>query len=284
MPANTEIFLAMRARDEFGNPGPLSNVLHVSTLPSPHGVVTPGAVAAELRTGESVQEAFVLHNDSPGTLEWSAADARAGGQREHSRVWPDEALAKGQDGAPQGPQAEAAGGPDAFGYRWLDSTAPGGPAYAWVDIETPANAIDLVGDDALSAEVPIGFSFPYYGRRYTGVRVSTNGFLSFATAPVPFVNSGLPSTRGVSTMIAPCWDDLNFGSSTRRAYAAVVDGRFVVTWLDVPRYADPGSVQTFQAIFSPSGEICFQYRSPAPACGTTARSVSRTRRARSGSR
>lgn len=261
LPANTEVFLAMRARDEFGNPGPLSNVLRVSTLPSPHGVVTPGTLAAELRTGESVQEAFVLHNDSPGTLEWTVPTPELEVSVNMSRVWPEEVLAKGQDGASHGPQAEAAGGPDAFGYRWLDSSAPGGPTYAWVDIESPANAIDLVGDDALSAEVPIGFSFPYYGRRYTAVRVSTNGYLAFATAPVPYVNSGLPSTRGVSTMIAPCWDDLNFGSSTRRAYAAMVDGRFVVTWLDVPRYADPGSIQTFQAIFSPSGELCFQYRS-----------------------
>ena len=30
-----------------------------------------------------------------------------------------------------------------------------------------------------------------------------------------------------------------------------MNGEFVVTWLDVPRYADPGSTQTFQAILSP---------------------------------
>ena len=38
------------------------------------------------------------------------------------------------------------------------------------------------------------------------------------------------------------------------------DGRFVVSWLGVPRYNDAGSVMTFQAILHATGEIVFQYQ------------------------
>ncbi len=200
-----------------------------------------------------------MRNDSPGTLEWSVPTPALEVSASANVVWPDEVPAKGRDGAPRGPQADAAGGPDPFGYRWLDSSEPRGPVFAWVDVASPERAVALTGDDELSAEVPLGFSFPFYGRRHTSVRVSTNGYLTFGNDPVPYSNAGLPSTRGVQTMIAPCWDDLNFGASTKRAYAALVDGRFVVTWLGVPRYADPASVQTFQAILYPSGEMRFQY-------------------------
>ena len=261
LPYGTDVWLAIRARDEFGNAGPLSNVVHVVTLPPPRAELLPAAISGELRTGETSEQLLTLRNDSPGTLEWTAPTPALEVNAVASVAWPDEVLPKGVDGAPRGPQADATGGPDPFGYRWLDSAAPGGPAFAWADVVAPEHVVNLTGDDELSAALPIGFSFPYYGRRYTNVFVSTNGYLSFAQDGVPFSNSGLPSTRGVRTMIAPCWDDLNFGATTKRAYAAVVNGEFVVTWLDVPRYADPGSTQTFQAILSPSGEIRFQYRS-----------------------
>ncbi|MBI5169544.1 MAG: S8 family serine peptidase [Candidatus Eisenbacteria bacterium] len=259
LPLGADVYVALRARDEFGNAGPLSNAVRVTTLPAPRAGVAPLAFEADLRTGESVEEALVLRNDSPGTLEWSVPTPALEVSASATVVWPDEEPAKGRDGAPRGPQADAAGGPDPFGYRWLDSSDPRGPAFAWVDVASPERAVALTGDDELSGEVPIGFSFPFYGRRHTSVRVSTNGYLTFGNDPVPFTNSGLPSTRGVHTMIAPCWDDLNFGASTKRAYAALVDGRFVVTWLDVPRYADPASAQTFQTVLYPSGEIRFQY-------------------------
>jgi subtilisin family serine protease len=259
LPYGSTVHLAIRARDEFGNAGPLSNVVQVTTLPPPQAELSPGAISAGVRTGETAEELLVLRNDSPGTLEWTAPTPALEVNVAAAAEWPDEAIAKGMDGTTRGLQASSAGGPDAFGYRWLDSSAPGGPAFAWIDVATPAHVVDLKGDDELSAALPIGFSFPYYGRRYSSVRVSTNGYLSFADEPAAYSNTGLPSLRGVRTMIAPCWDDLNFGSTAKRAFAATAGGEFVVTWLDVPRYADPASTITFQAVLSPSGEMRFQY-------------------------
>src|SRR2546423_7768610 len=111
----------------------------------------------------------------------------------------------------------------------------------------------------MSARVPIGFSFPYYGHRFTQLRVCTNGYLEFGNDDALFVNAGLPSPGGARNMVAPFWDDLNFGTSVRRAYVTFDGARCVVSWIAVPRYNDLGSVMTFQALLYPTGEIRLQY-------------------------
>jgi hypothetical protein len=129
-----------------------------------------------------------------------------------------------------------------------------------VDVVRPANNIALTGDEAVSAPVPLGFSFPFYGHRFTSARLCTNGYLQFGTEGAFFVNAGLPTSGAPRNMIAPFWDDLHFGSGPNRAYAHFDGTRCVLTWDAVPRYNDVESVMTFQCILYPSGEIRFQYR------------------------
>jgi len=257
---HSHYWFALRARDEFGNPGPVSNIVDVQTLEPPRLTLSVGDVSASAVTGSVVSQTVELANDSQGTLEWSAP-APVLDSVVTQAVWPDEPTAKGADGGTRGPQTESAGGPDAFGYRWSDSREPGGPVYQWVDVVQPANAIRLEGDEGVSAPVPLGFSFPFYGHRFTRLRVCTNGYLQFGNDGAMFVNRGLPSTNGARNLIAPFWDDLHFGSHVNRAYAHFDGTRCVITWDAVPRYGDVGSVMTFQCVLYPSGEIRFQYRS-----------------------
>ena len=130
-----------------------------------------------------------------------------------------------------------------------------------MDVVQPQNVVTLSGDEAVSDPVPLGFSFPLYGRRFTQVRVCTNGYLEFANDGPLFANRGLPSTAGARNMIAPFWDDLHFGTGVNRVYAHFDGTRCIITFDAVPRYNDITSIMTFQCILYPSGEIRFQYRS-----------------------
>lgn len=94
------------------------------------------------------------------------------------------------------------------------------PTYAvaaipYSPIVPPGNTtLGPTGDDVIqSVASPIGFNFSYFCNTYTGVYISTNGFISFSAGQ----GSGYPPTAlGVAAapnnLIALCWADLNTGS------------------------------------------------------------------------
>jgi hypothetical protein len=84
------------------------------------------------------------------------------------------------------------GGPDAFGYRFIDSNESGGPTYNFEDISGTGTSLYL-GDDSMSGAVPLGFSFNYYGVSYTSIDISSNGFLTVLAGQYHGCCSGLPS-------------------------------------------------------------------------------------------
>lgn len=67
-----------------------------------------------------------------------------------------------------------------------------------------------LGDDQLSAAVPIGFNFSYYSNIYSNVYVSSNGFITFDGAAGSGCCSGqsLPNTSTPNNVIAANWDDM----------------------------------------------------------------------------
>jgi len=150
------------------------------------------------------------------------------------------------------------GGPDAFGYNWIDSDEFGGPTYDWLEINGLGTALSL-SDDSISSDLLLGFTFPFYGTDFTTVRVCSNGFLSFTTSDQSYTNDPIPDTAEPNNMIAPYWDDLNPASGgTVYYYADAANSRFIVEWDAVVHYgtSDP---QTFQVILNADGTILYQY-------------------------
>jgi subtilisin family serine protease len=262
---NTTYYFALRALDEFGNAGPISNVATGTTLGEPQIAVAPGSLAQTLLTGAQAQQTLAISNVGQGRLDWTAPTPQLllgsglvpGLEVETLPAQPAMALPKGAEDPRPG--VLGGGGPDAFGYRWIDSDEPGGPAFSWVDITGVGTPLALTGDDALSAAVPLGFSFSFYGNSFNTLRVSTNGFATFTGAGSPYSNAQLPATAGVENMLAPFWDDLDFGA-TPRVYTHDDGTRFIVSWVGVPRYTS-GGPYTFQVLLYRSGEIRYQYLS-----------------------
>ncbi len=150
--------------------------------------------------------------------------------------------------------------PETIPYTWIDSDASGGPEFAWDSrAEDQGEPVAGMGDDTISAEIPIGFTFPFFDNQFTTFRVSSNGFLTFTGSQAPFRNLPLPSEEAPGNLVAPFWDDLTLTSQgTIYTWSNNID-TLVVSWVDVLRFGGAESY-TFQAILHANGEIVFQYQ------------------------
>ena len=120
--------------------------------------------------------------------------------------------------APRAPAhgPEDTGGPDVFGYTYVDSAEAGGPVYEWIEI-TGTNNITF-GDDTRHGPIPIGFSFKFYGADFTDIWAGSNGWMSIGAVD-PGANDltnvcPLPGTSGNENIIAGIWDDLDNDTGT----------------------------------------------------------------------
>jgi hypothetical protein len=217
--------------------------------------VDPTSLVSDLLTGESETQALTLYNGGGADLEFTI-----GVEMEAEVItYADVDLAKGEEDP--GPGVLGAGGPDAFGYSWIDSDEPGGPAFNWFDISGIGTALPMTSADQNSGPVAMGFSFPFYGNTFSTVNVCTNGWMSFTSTRTNWSNRALPTggTTYPENLIAPFWDDLHF-RGVQRAHYYNDGSRFIVQWTDVDRYST-GSNLTFQVILYPSGRIVYQYLS-----------------------
>jgi len=121
------------------------------------------------------------------------------------------------------------GGPDTFGYVWIDSSEPNGPEYNWIEINTTGTSAIMYGvdtfygDDNFSEPIDFGFDFPFYGIDHSYFYVDTNGeiLLSDNSWYEPFPSSGwgsdgmmfnyvypIPGNTYMPDLLALYWDDL----------------------------------------------------------------------------
>jgi hypothetical protein len=152
------------------------------------------------------------------------------------------------------------GGPDDYGYYWIDSDSASGPDYVWIDITSKPGAIQVqgLGDDNVVGPFPIGFDFNYYWYIVDSFYIGSNGHLSFSEDTVfgyPF--SDLPQHSRPNNMICPLAGDLDFSRGEPECwYWSDGAETLVVSWIEVPEfYTDPGitdSTHTFQVIMTRS--------------------------------
>ncbi len=156
------------------------------------------------------------------------------------------------------PQLKNSGGPDGFGYTWVDSDELGGPTFQWIEINGVGTPLNLGDDDYETVSLP--FTFSFYGEPRTEIKISSNGYLTFGTDGADYSNDPVPTVDDPNDFIAPFWDDLNPSVDGQVYYYYDNDNqRFIVEWYQVPHYYDEGSY-TFETILYPDGSILFQYK------------------------
>jgi hypothetical protein len=206
-------------------------------------------------------------------LRSGAAFARINDQQQFESAthdYPDEVyvtdLPKGEDIVFSGyPVRFNMGGPDNYGYYWLDSDESGGPTFDWVDISaTGTDVISGMSDDSYVGPFDLGFDFIFYGRTYSQVYIGSNGIVGFTEDGMNArISQPIPTSYTPNAMLALVWDDLNPADSDNpdgHLYYGNNGGNFVIQFVDYPEYrADPGDVITAEVIIKPDGTIKFQY-------------------------
>jgi len=167
------------------------------------------------------------------------------------------------------PLVTGMGGPDDYGYTWIDNDSAGGPDYVWVDITTKPGAVELtsmMGDDNVVGPFDVGFDFNYYWYTVDHCYIGSNGYISFTdndNYSHPFTN--LPSESRPNNLLCPIAGDIDYSRGDGELwYWSDGQDSFVVSWINVPEYLpDPNnvdSVHTFQLICTrPDSTVYFMY-------------------------
>jgi hypothetical protein len=151
----------------------------------------------------------------------------------------------------------AIGGPDGFGYEFIDSDAPGGPTFSWVDITGTGTPITLTDDSSILVNLP--FTFSFYGVDKTQVRISSNGYLTFGAFGSTFTNTNIPNSGNPSDIICPFWDDLNPATSPGGTIHYLSSPtQFIVQYTNIRRFLTT-QPNTFEVILNADGSMLFQY-------------------------
>lgn len=157
------------------------------------------------------------------------------------------------------------GGPDDYGYYWIDNDGGGGPEYNWIDITGIGEEVLGLADDNNVGPYPFGFDFPYYWYSVNRCWIGSNGYLSFSSSANfahPFAN--IPSPAQPNDLLAVLGGDLDFTRGGSCYYYNNDVDTVIVSWIDVPQFSADGSLDdsthTLQVILSAGdSSLTFQY-------------------------
>jgi hypothetical protein len=175
------------------------------------------------------------------------------------------------------PSATDPTGPDPYGYYAYstdDSAYEQAPTFNWVEIRSVGTRVPWATTGDFTATATLPFTFKHYGRGYSTVRVSSDGWLALGSGTqTSYTNYGLPHNDNIRNMVGLFWDDLFEGSQNLTSkllyYSDVANHRFIVEWDSVGHYGGTTLRETFEAILldpayyptpTGDGEIIFQYR------------------------
>jgi hypothetical protein len=163
------------------------------------------------------------------------------------------------------PLLGATGGPDSYGYVWVDTP------YAWES----AGSTNWVpqNEDEVSAAIPLGFTFNFYGTDYTSVYIATDGYIQFSE---PFASTNVIwpwETRTTAEPNSAAYgfgtdlDPVSKGSIWYHTLGSAPNRYFVVTYFDIFTAGD-NNLNKFQiVIYETTNQIKFNYAFVTPDYG-----------------
>lgn len=166
----------------------------------------------------------------------------------------------------QYPAHARTGGPDAFGYRFIDSNEPGGPVYNFEDISGTGTQVSL-SDDSRSPLINIGFNFEFYGVERDELHIFSDCLLAFegVSHPSQACCSGqvLPTPDSYNYLIAGWWEDINPGVGGAVHYqtlGSAPNRRFIVQFTATPLFGAADTITMQFKLFEADDTIEVHYQ------------------------
>ena len=165
-----------------------------------------------------------------------------------------------------GPRVVSAdtGGPDAAGYRFIDSNEAGGPAYDFEDISGTGTRIAGLDDDNVVGPFALGFTFNYYDTDYTQVYVSSNCFITVLAGQDDGCCSSepIPDATNPNGIIAGWYEDVDprVGDVYYETLGAAPNRRFILQWSAVKLYGFPDTITLEYKLFEGDNSIEVHYQ------------------------
>jgi hypothetical protein len=133
--------------------------------------------------------------------------------------------------------------------------------YQLIDIRSTGISLNL-GDDSVSDNIPLGFSFNLFGKTFDSVWVSNNGVISFTNGNISGYNSASLNTliSEYNYALFPLWTDL-INSGTNNPHYRLDSGTAIFGWYGISEYADRNKRSTFEVQLWNDSSFQFRYES-----------------------
>jgi hypothetical protein len=227
----------------------------------------PGDATVEIYSGEDWQEDFALLaaiSVVPDPIhavvtlgETGSVDTAA--TNNLSQEYPFQFIEVAGGKVNSGQSVTGSGGPDPFGYTFVDSNAPGGALFEWVDA---TNGTPLLLADDGEANVILPFSFNFYGTSASNLRIGNNGGVLFnVTSGDVSVTNGDLGSNTTNNFFAPFWDDIDSdtGDVFYKTVGTAPYRQFVVEWYNRPHYSNVGNTTFELILYETTNNIKYQY-------------------------
>ncbi len=211
----------------------------------------PTQVTIHVPTETQAQVTLTLRNPSVVALDWQAQEA----------IFPVDFFGPGGSTGEGRAGLMRSGGPDPFGYTFIDSAESRGPTYSWIEVARPENRLPLYWGEYATITLP--FTFTFYGVDYpptTTLSISPHGHI-FWKGYAWLWEECLPV--GSPNLLLPFWDWL-YESARGGIYAAVLGTApyrvLVIEWYEMFLGWPISTVTLEVVLFEGSNDILFQYR------------------------
>ena len=275
----TTYYFAVKAYDFWLNISDMSNTAVGKTYMAPVISVTPNQMYHSAEYTEEISDTIALSNISAGasTLDYSVElmNNTFPEGKVNVKLIPQEIALKAKSKNEKSSLGyfgfRESGGPDNFGYEWIDSDEPNGPQFIWNDISTTGELASSwvavssfnAKDEGYSGPFNLGFNFKYYGIEYSEIYINSNGFMTFSPpTSTSYTNNIFPTGAAPNGIIAPFWDDLDGSNGNGKVYYKNDGNKFIIQFTDWKRYSSssPGTF-TFQVVINASGSFNYYYYS-----------------------